>query len=192
MDTYKVENTLFRFPTPPPSGGRGAELLAERREAVLTKARAIRPRRSKPPLRWPTARPNTLGTNPPKPAGWHGPIGDGETGTVQMAGPDGGAWCVTEDGRWVLATKGGGVRPAPAFGLNTKLMITDVLIEREVDTASSLTGFRHWGNAVERHRVTAQLAWWAWHHLYPAEPFPVDELVYTPTRDAEKAGRRAA
>lgn len=188
MNTYEIGGATFRFPTPPPDGGRGAELLDERREAVLTKARAIRPRRSKPPLRWPTARPNTLGTNPPKPAGWHGPIGDGETGTVQMAGPDGGAWCVTEDGRWVLATKGG-VRPAPAFGLNTKLMITRVLIEREVDTTSSLTGFRHWGNEVGRHRVTTQLAWWAWHHLYPVEPFPVDELVYTPTRDAEKVSR---
>jgi len=213
METYQVKGTTFRMETLPDDV---PPFMHKRQAELLAKAEAVKPyrRRSYPTPFTPMARqalkgrPNTLTTNPPKPVGWYGKINnDGTYGTVQFAGPQGGAWCVTDDGQWVLARKHGPLQPA-VFGHAARLQIVHELIKREIAGSDHhADGFQTyipaappWGKplddqqrakftaALERqHRIETQLALWAWEHLYPSHPVPVDELINLRPTKAEES-----
>lgn len=69
-DVFQIAGTTFEFPSVPPEGGRGAELLTRRRDRVLTAARKVRPFKTAWPQ--PAKRKPGNGTFEPKPGdpGW--------------------------------------------------------------------------------------------------------------------------
>jgi hypothetical protein len=73
-DVFQVAGTTFRFPSVPPDGGRGAELLTESRDSVLAAARKVRPAKTHyTPPRPAKVKPGN-GTFEPKPGGPGWPV----------------------------------------------------------------------------------------------------------------------
>lgn len=121
MDEYKVKGTTYRFETPP-EGGRGAELLIERRDAILSKARKVNGKvkpagetiwhgygRGKAYSDGPSplaSRPNLLTTKMTAPAGSVIEYGDGLTAVVWSPGYNPNTvWATTPDRKFVHLRK---------------------------------------------------------------------------------------
>lgn len=184
MDEVQVGATTFRFPALPSEQDAPAQfrLMTERRESVLAKARKVR---GGEPPQYNTDRVSLATCKIEEPAGSVIEV-DGERAEVWAPGPAArSVWALLDDGRVVLAQRSrhhtGGWYVSQIAGPDPRIAVTLGLIEREQANSLTLRDITNPRVAPEvRHQRAAQLAWWAWHHLYPGQPFPFDALIWTP------------
>lgn len=182
MDTVTVRGTVFRFPSPPPDGGRGAELLADRRDQVLTAARKARPTRVAPLNGITSTRASLVDVAMPVPAGTRVDV-SGAPVTVMMPGPRARtAWAMDDAGQWVCL-RWTTVRYGPPRAPQVLHEETRRAGDQRAEIVTRWAEHTHEARTAGGHAARVYAIWHAWRELYPNVEFD-PECVPTPSHQA--------